>query len=76
MAFTQQNLDEMDAAIASGSLTVRISTPAGTRERTYRSIPELIQARALIAAALRDTPESNYTIAQVNRGFRRRRGHE
>lgn len=48
MAFTQTDLDAVDRAIASGELSIR------TNDRTviYRSMPELREARAAIAAAL------------------------
>lgn len=48
MAFTQQNLDVLDAAIATGTLTVEYN---GKRV-TYRSIDELIRARNLIKSDL------------------------
>jgi len=47
MAFTPENLAAVDAAIASGELTVR---GADGRMITYRSMDELKSARALIQA--------------------------
>lgn len=49
MAFTQNDLTAIDAAIASGELTVRT---ADGRMVTLRSLAELLQARALIASAV------------------------
>lgn len=49
MAFTQDNLTAVDAAIASGELTVR---DADGRMVTYRSFEELSKARALIVTDL------------------------
>lgn len=49
MAFTSDNLAAVDAAIASGELTVR---GADGRLITYRSFDELAKARALIVADL------------------------
>lgn len=49
MAFTQNDLTAIDAAIASGELTVRT---ADGRMVTLRSLSELLQARALIASAV------------------------
>ena len=49
MAFTAQDLAAIDAAIASGELTVR--TNEG-RMVTMRSVDELLKARALITSAL------------------------
>ena len=48
MAFTPQDLAAVDAAIASGELTVR----ANGREVTYRSTADLFKAREAIAAVL------------------------
>jgi hypothetical protein len=47
VAWTQQQLDAIEAAIASGELTVRF----GDRTVTYRSMDELLQARACSASA-------------------------
>jgi roadblock/LC7 domain-containing protein len=49
MAFTQENLAAVDAAIASGELTVR---DGDGRLVTYRDLDQLIKARALIVADL------------------------
>lgn len=48
MAFVQADLDAVDRAIASGELSVRTND----RAITYRSMSELIEARATIVAAL------------------------
>ena len=45
MAFTQDQLDAIDLAIAGGTLRVRI----GEKDITYRSMDELLKARAVIA---------------------------
>lgn len=49
MAFTVQDLAGIDAAIASGELTVRA---ADGRMVTMRSIAELLQARDLIVSGI------------------------
>ncbi len=49
MAFTQNDLSGIDAAISSGELTVRT---ADGKLVTLRSMAELLQARAVIVAAL------------------------
>jgi hypothetical protein len=49
MAFTSSDLDAIDAAIASGELTVRT---ADGKQVTLRTMPELLQARAAIAGTL------------------------
>jgi len=48
MAFTQSDLDNINAAIATGELTVEING----RRVTYRSIPELERARSIIQGDL------------------------
>lgn len=48
MAFTQQDLDAVNTAIASGALTVKM----GGREVTYRSLDELLKARATITSEI------------------------
>ena len=48
MAFTPQDLAAVDAAIASGELTIR----SNGREVTYRSQADLFKARETIAGAL------------------------
>lgn len=49
MAFTQTDLDNVNAAIASGELRVRSSTGS---EVLYRNIDDLLKARAAIEADL------------------------
>lgn len=49
MAFTQNDLNGIDAAIASGELTVRT---ADGKLVTLRTMAELLQARQAIAVAL------------------------
>jgi hypothetical protein len=48
MAYTTDDLDTLDAAIKGSRLTVRIAD----RLTTYRSIDELIKARAHVAGIL------------------------
>ncbi|MDB5965178.1 MAG: hypothetical protein JWQ72_1678 [Polaromonas sp.] len=48
MAFTQTDLDAIDAAIASGELTVKHNG----REVTYRSMTDLLKARSTIQAGM------------------------
>ena len=48
MAFTTQDLAAIDAAIATGELTIRASSDG--RMITMRSMGELLQARAAIVA--------------------------
>ena len=64
MAFTAQDLAAVDAAIASGELTVR---GADGRMVTMRSIDELLQARALIVSGIAagSTPQRQYPRYQL-----------
>lgn len=55
MAFTASDLQDIDRAIASGEMTVR---SADGRQVTYRTMAELMQARAVIAAALAQAASS------------------
>jgi len=52
MAFTQTQLDNLRAAIATGSLEVG----TGSNRVRYRSLDEMKQIEALMAADLNDTP--------------------
>lgn len=58
MAFTTENLAAIDAAIASGELTIR---GADGRTVTYRSMDELLRARALMVADLATASASQRT---------------
>ncbi len=67
MAWTQQQLDAIEAAIASGELTVRF----GDRTVTYRSMEELLQARAVIQEALAaesGTTKDRFSFARTSKG--------
>lgn len=67
MAWTQQQLDAIEAAIASGELTVRF----GDRTVTYRSMTELLQARAVIKEALaaeENHAKERFSFAQTSKG--------
>lgn len=48
MAFSQTDLDALDAAIASGALKVRYND----REVQYQSLADLLKARALVASSI------------------------
>ena len=51
MSYTQTQLDALDAAMASGAL--RVTYDGKTTE--YRSIDELVRARAIVLKALQPT---------------------
>lgn len=67
MPWTQTQLDAVERAIASGELTVRF----GDRTVTYRSMEELLQARAVIKDALAaeaGTATDRFSFAQTSKG--------
>ncbi|MBL8220403.1 MAG: hypothetical protein JNL62_14315 [Bryobacterales bacterium] len=67
MAWAQQQLDAIEAAIASGELTVRF----GDRTVTYRSMDELLRARAVVKDAVSvasGTAVDRFSFAQTSKG--------
>ena len=66
MAWTQDQLDAIEAAIASGELTVRF----GDRMVTYRSMDELLRARDVIRDGLAQqsgSAKERYSFGQVTK---------
>jgi len=61
MAFTKDDVDAIDAGIASGELTVEIDG----RKVSYRSIPELKRAKAHILENLSVSELSNLGIHRI-----------
>jgi hypothetical protein len=67
MAFTQQQLDTLDAAIAQGALTVKY----GDKEVTYRSLNDMIRTRNMMAQALGiQKPYEGRHYAQFSKGYK------
>lgn len=64
MSFTQNNLDAVNKAIASGALIVEYDG----QKITYRSMGELMRARDLIKSDLASTPRVSHSVATFNRG--------
>lgn len=62
MAFTQSDLDSINSAIASGELSVRF---ADGRETVYRSIADLLRAKAAVEAGLGVDGGATKRIRQV-----------
>lgn len=65
MAFTQTDLDNINSAIATGELAVEVNG----RKVVYRSVDDLMKARALISAelasatsAVSDTRRGSYRV--------------
>jgi hypothetical protein len=65
MAFTQSDLDAIEAAIASGATTVQFSD----RLTVYRSITDLLKARAAIIASLGTAGGPRYSLGVANKGM-------
>jgi hypothetical protein len=65
MAFSKEDVESIDSAIASGELTVDF----GDRKISYRSIPELRKAKAHI---LENLPRSELEALGINRSRQRR----
>jgi hypothetical protein len=64
MAFTQTDLDAIEAAIASGATSVQFSD----RLVVYRSISDLLKARAAVIAAL-NSGSPRLSLGVANKGF-------
>jgi hypothetical protein len=63
MSYTSSDLDSLDSAISSGVLTVEY---AG-KKRTFRSVDDLIKARAHIAAQLSGArSRTRYSLARFD----------
>jgi hypothetical protein len=65
MAFTQADLDVIEAALASGETSVQFSD----RLVVYRSITDLLKARAAITAALGSGGGPRHALGVANKGF-------
>jgi hypothetical protein len=65
MAFTQSDLDTLDAAIASGTTEVRYADGSGAK---YRDLDDMLRTRAMIAASLAAAPAAgrNPNVALVS----------
>lgn len=67
MAFTQADLDTIDAAIASGAAVQSLTF--GDQSFTFRTIDDMLKARALIAQSLNaGTGGSSYRLAATSKG--------
>ncbi len=65
MAFTQSDLDAIEAAIASGATSVQFSD----RLVVYRSISDLLKARATVIAELNVSTRPRHSLGYGNKGF-------
>lgn len=64
MAYTQTQLDALEAAIAEGALKVEY----GDKKVEYRSLNEMIRIRDVIKAALEGLPAQRRTYASHSKG--------
>lgn len=69
MAYTQDDLDKLDAAIAAGAVLQSIAFADQTF--VFRSIAEMLQVRALIAQALNTAvgTTTGYRVAATSKGL-------
>jgi NADH dehydrogenase FAD-containing subunit len=66
--FSSADLDAINRAIASGTLTVRFSTPGGAdRSITYRSLDELLAIKRQILESIGSTPARSRQSLLVGR---------
>lgn len=65
MAFTQSDLEAIEAALASGATSVQFSD----RLVVYRSVGDLLKARAAVTAALNAGTNRRHTLGVANKGF-------
>ena len=64
MAVTQADLDSLDRALASGELEVTIDG----RRTVYRSVDDLLKARATLARMIPGVAVPNYRLAATRKG--------
>lgn len=62
MAWNQVDVDQLEAAIKSGELSVRFRD----REVTYRSMAELVAAHRLISNKVNGTPGPRHRLADFS----------
>lgn len=65
MAFTQTQLDVLDAAIAEGVLTVKYQD----RQVTFRSLDEMVRTRKMMADSLKTTATSTRENPMFSKGL-------
>lgn len=65
MAFTQSDLDALNAAIASGAKRVRFQT----HEVEYQSVSEMLRARDLIKSELEAAPNTGAIFAKYESDY-------
>lgn len=70
MAYTTADLDALDAAIAGGELSVQVDG----RRVQYRSIAELLQARAHVASLLQAQTQAGTARTRFRFNFTTSRG--
>lgn len=68
MAWTQEELDALDRAIAQGLTRVRYQDPAGgLHEKQYSSLDDMLRVRGMIRAELGYSGPPSVTVARHDR---------
>ena len=67
MAWTQEDIDRLKAALATGALKVRYGSGFDEREVTYRSLAEMREALAMMEAEIAGTSRPRVVIAEHRR---------
>lgn len=68
MAFTQQDLDALERAIALGARRVKYQDPAGgMHDKEYSSLDEMLRVRGMIRAELGYSGPPSVTVARHDR---------
>ena len=67
MAWTQADIDALDRAIATGALSVSYAGPPA-RSITYRSMTEMLQARALMQQQVLGASAVPYRLISTKKG--------
>lgn len=65
MAYTQTDLEKLEASIKQGVLTVKYKD----HEVTYRSLDEMLQLRDLMRKELNLVPRTNRIFAKFSKGL-------
>jgi hypothetical protein len=67
MAFSQDDLDKVKAAIVQGAAVVKVKH--GDKEVTYRGLAEMVQAKEMIERELGIQPKTRRLYAKTSKGL-------
>lgn len=68
MAFTQNDIDALKSAIATGALSVSYAGPP-SRSITYRSLAEMQSTLAMMEREVNASGGTNYRLASTSKGL-------